>query len=199
MNRLLRHCALALTFASAGVVGAWAAERSALVDFGKLTPAANCEFVEVNVTGPLLKFAATCAAKQEPLVAEMLRGLKHVRVNVIGLDESNRAVTTERVTTIRKDLTEQGWSQIVTARGNNAEDVVVFAKIANDETIDGLVVTVLEGTKHAVLVNVVGQLKAEQIALLAERLNIPALKYAADAAAQGGKNSGMGPATPSAP
>lgn len=178
MNRLVRSCAFALSFASAGLAHALAADHSSLVDFGKLTPAANCEFVEVNVTGPLLRFAATCAAKQEPLVAEMLRGLKQVRVNVIGLDETNRAATTERVRTIRKDLSEQGWSKIVTAVGKNSQDVEIFAKLAADESIDGLVITVMEGNKQAVLVNVVGRIKADQIATLAEHFNIPNLNLA---------------------
>ena len=199
MFPLFRHGAFALLFASAGLTGALAAEQSALVDFGKLTPALNCEFVEVNLTGPLLKFAATCAAKQEPLVADVLRGLKHVRVNVIGLDDTNRAETTRRVTTIRQDLTTQGWAPIVTARGQKSEDVMVFAKLAADDTIDGLVITVLQGSKQAVLVNIVGQIKADQIAMLAEQLNIPGLKLAADAAAGGNASRGGAPATPAVP
>ncbi|HEX2855382.1 MAG TPA: DUF4252 domain-containing protein [Opitutaceae bacterium] len=182
MNRFIRASVVALSLSALGAIGASAADPVALVDFGKLTPSANCEFVEVNISGPLLKFAATCASKQEPLVAEMLRGLKHVRVNVIGLDDTNRAATTERVTTIRKDLTAQGWTPIVTARGKGTEDVVIFAKMLEDETIDGLVVTVLEAKKQAVLVNIVGQIKADQIASLAEHLNIPELKLAGKAA-----------------
>jgi hypothetical protein len=179
MNRLLRVSAVALALATAGLSGAFAAENSALIDFGKLSPSANGEFVEINITGPLLKFAAVCASKEEPAAADVLRGLKHVRVNVVGLDDSNRTATTDRVAAIRKDLTTQGWSQIVTVRGKKAEDVVVFAKIRADETIEGLVITVIEGTKQAVLVNIVGEIKAEQIAVLAEHLKIDGLSFAA--------------------
>lgn len=186
MNRFIRASVVALTLSALGATSAFAADPG-LVDFGKLAPAADKEFVEVNISGPLLRFAATCASKQEPLVAEMLRGLKHVRVNVVGLDDSNREATTERVTTIRKELSARGWSPIVTARGKGTEDVVVFAKMLADETIDGIVVTVIEGKKQAVLVNIVGQIKAEQIASLAEHLNIPELKLAGKAGNRDGK------------
>lgn len=182
MNRFIRTSVLSLALGAFAITGVSAADPTGMVDFGKLSASADGEFVEVNISGPLLKFAATCASKQEPLVAEMLRGLKHVRVNVIGLDESNRASTKERVTTIRKELSTQGWSTIVTVRGKGSEDVVVFAKMTADETIDGLVVTVLEGNKQAVLVNIVGQIKADQIAALAEHLDIPGLKLAGKAA-----------------
>jgi Domain of unknown function (DUF4252) len=181
MNRFIRSSAVALTFAFAGVAGAFSADNSALVDFGKLSPSADGEFVEVNIGGPLLKFAAVCAKKQEPVVAEILRGLKHVRVNVVGLDDSNRAATTSRVAAIRKELAAQGWTQIVTVQGKKKEDVAIFAKMGADETIDGLVITVIEGGKQAVLVNVVGQIKAEQIATLAEHLQIDGLKIAGKA------------------
>jgi hypothetical protein len=179
MNRLLRASAVALTLAVAGTSGLFAAGNSALVDFGKFSASAQGEFVEINITGPLLKFAAVCASKEEPAAAEVLRGLKHVRVNVVGLDDSNRTATTERVAAIRRDLTAQGWSQIVTVRGKKSEDVVIFAKIRADEVMEGLVITVIEGTKQAVLVNIVGEIKPDQIATLAEHLKIDGLNLAA--------------------
>lgn len=181
MNRLIRSSAAAL-FLGLFAMTATAADNSALVDFGKLSPSAKGEFVEINVGGPLLKFAAVCASKQEPEVAELLRGLKHIRVNVISLDDSNRDETLGRVTTIRKDLTAKNWSQIVTVQGKKSEDIAVFAKMNSDETIDGIVVTVLEGGKQAVMVNIVGQIKATQIATLAEHFDIPGLKIAGKAA-----------------
>ena len=45
-----------------------------------------------------------------------------------------------------------------------------------EETIEGLVVTVISGGREVVLVNIVGDIKPEQIATLAERFNIDPLK-----------------------
>src|SRR5882672_12689077 len=62
------------------------------VDFGKfLPPASGGEFVEVHIKSNLISMVARLAEKSEPEAAELLRGLKLVRVNVIGLDDSNRA------------------------------------------------------------------------------------------------------------
>lgn len=153
------------------------------VDFGKFAPSADGEFVEVNLQSGLLKFAATLAGKQEPEVAEVLRNLKHVRVNVVGLDDANRGATTERIASIRQELTAQGWTQIVTVKGGQkkAEDVAIYTKQNADDSIAGIVITVIDNDNEAVLVNIVGNIKPEQIATIAERLHIdPLQKIAAN-------------------
>lgn len=79
------------------------------VDLGTFTAAAGCEFVEVNLQSAVIKFAAKIAAVQEPETAQMLRNIESVRVNVVGLDDSNRASTLSRITGIRADLAKRGW------------------------------------------------------------------------------------------
>jgi len=146
------------------------------VDFGKLpAPASGGEFVEVRINSNLISMAARLAEKSEPQVAELLRGLQLVRVNVIGLDEDNRADVEQRVKKIRAQLDGHGWERIVTAQKKD-EDVAVFLKMRGEEAVEGLVVTVIEGNREAVLINIVGDIKPEKIALIAERLNIEPLK-----------------------
>ena len=58
----------------------------------------------------------------------------------------------------------------------NGDDVQIYAKMRGEEAIEGLVVTVIEGNHEVVLVNIVGDIKPEQIATLAERFNIDPLK-----------------------
>jgi MoaA/NifB/PqqE/SkfB family radical SAM enzyme len=118
---------------------------------------------------------ARLTKKEEPEVAELLRGLQLIRVNVIGLNEENRAEIQERVKTIRAELDAQGWESIVTAQQKN-EDVRIYLKIRGDEAVQGLVVTVLEGNKQAVLVNIVGDIKPEKLAEVGEQFNIDPLK-----------------------
>lgn len=175
MNRLVRHFFAALLLASASLATASAAEPG-FVDFGSFTPSANGEYVEINLREGLIQFAAHVASKQEPAAAEVLRGLKHVRVNVIELDDGNRKTTTDRIATLRAELTAQGWQPVVTVKGRKDEDVALLMKTSGDDVVDGIVITVIEEDRKAVLINVVGQIKAEQLAELGERFDIEPLK-----------------------
>jgi len=146
------------------------------VDFGKFTPpASGGEFVEVQINSNLISMAARLTEKSEPEVAELLRGLKLVRVNVIGLNGENRDDMEKRVKTIRSELDGKGWERVVTAQ-QKGEDVGVYVKTRGQEAVEGIVVTVLAAKGEAVLVNVVGDIKPEKLAVLGDRFNIEPLK-----------------------
>jgi len=166
-------------FALAGVLCFAAQDDKALagyVDFGKLAaPASGGEFVEVQISSNLIGMAARLVEKSEPEVGEVIRGLKLIRVNVIGLTDENRAEMQKRVKAIRGELDAQKWERIVTAQKEN-EDVGIYLKMRGEEAVEGLVVTVLSGNKEAVLVNIVGNIQPDKIALIGERFNIEPLK-----------------------
>ncbi len=148
------------------------------VDIGQLVPAAKGEFVEVNLSPGLLKFAAKIAAKQEPEAAALIANLRRVRVNVVSLDDSNRASTVEQFEGIRRKLEAQGWTQMVTVRERDGGDnVTVHAKQKGDDVIEGIVVTVIDGKGEAVFVNVVGTISADQISTIAEQFDIEPLRH----------------------
>jgi hypothetical protein len=177
MKNLLRSTLAATTLSLASLVSAHAATEPGYVDFGKLSAGPTSKFVEVNIQSGLIKFAAKIAASQEPEAAELLKNIRHVRVNVVGLDDSNRAATVARVEAVRADLEKQGWEKIVTAREpkkGGTDDVAIYMK-SNDDTILGLVVTVIESKGEAVFVNVVGNIRAENLAKLGEKLDIKPL------------------------
>ena len=178
MNRILRTSAAlaALILASAAASSA-ADPAPGYVDFGRIVPSTEGKFVEVNLSEGLLKFGSMFASKQEPQAADVLRNLKHVRVNVVELSDANRSQIIERVKTIRQELETAGWTQIVNVREQpKGDDVQIYAKMRGAEAIEGLVVTVISGHNEVVLVNIVGDIKPEQIATLAERFNIDPLK-----------------------
>ena len=165
-----------LACAGFGVAAVAADNPPGYVDFGRFSaPASGGEFVEVNVKANLISMVARLAEKQEPEAAELLRGLQMVRVNVIGLDDENRADVQKRVAKIRSDLDGHGWERVVTSQKKD-EDVAIFLKMRGSEAVEGLVVTVVEGNRQAVLVNIVGDIKPEKIAVVGERLNIEPLK-----------------------
>jgi hypothetical protein len=146
------------------------------VDFGTFTaPSGGGEFVEVNVTGSLISLATKFVEKDEPDVAQVLKGLQSVRVNVIGLNDENRSEMQTRVQGIRKDLEAKGWERIVKVQ-EKGQDVGVYLKTQNKDTVQGLVVVVIDSDKQAVFVNVVGDIKPEQLSMLGEKLHIDPLK-----------------------
>ena len=100
---------------------------------------------------------------------------RSIRVNVVGLDNNNRNELAERVKSVRKQLESKGWERVVTAQQRD-QDVGVYLKTQGGEAVQGLTVVVLDGAKEAVFVNVVGEIRPEQVSKLAEKFNIEPLK-----------------------
>jgi hypothetical protein len=145
------------------------------VDFGTFKPDSSTEFIEVNVPSSLINLAAKFVEKQEPEVAKLLHGLKLVRVNVVGLTDDNKSDLEKRVSKVRNELSGRGWERLVTVQ-KEGQDVGIFMKMDKDSAVQGLAVTLIEAGKQAVFVNVVGDIKPEQLTMLGERLNIDQLK-----------------------
>ncbi len=165
-------CALAIVNARAENLG------PGHVDFGSFSPPKDGgEFVEVNLTSTLIGFAASLVEKEDADLAKLIRGVQLVKVNVIGLDEQNRGELEKRVQRIRKEMDSKGWERLVTARQKD-QDVGVYLKTQGKEVVQGVVVTVIDGNKQAVFINVVGDIKPEQLSLIGEKLYIDALKNA---------------------
>jgi len=153
---------------------------SGYFDFGKLPTASGGEHVEVSVGGTIASIASRFIDKSEPEAAKVLRSIKSLRVHVIELKDDNRAQMVDRIKAIRTDLEGKAWEKIVSAKSKK-EDVAIFLKSRGEEAIEGLVLTVLDGNKEAVLINIVGDIKPEQLAVLADKLHIDPLKKFAKA------------------
>lgn len=153
------------------------------VDFGKFTKPTNGELVEINLSGDTIAMAAQLAGKSQPDAADALRSVHSLRVNVIGLDNQNREEVTSRMKALRNDLTTLGWQQVVSVQ-EKKDDVGIYLKTRGKDAIEGVVITVLDGRKEAVFINVVGDIKVEKLASLANKLNLDALKKAAEALQQ---------------
>ena len=146
------------------------------VDFGKFSPpGSGGEFVEINLSSTLLSLAARFVEKEEPELAPLLSGLQLVRVNVLGLNDDNRADLEKRAQKIRRELDSKGWERIVTAQKQD-QDVGVYLKTHGKDTVQGVVVLVTEAQRQAVFINIVGDIKPEQLAMLGDRLHIDPLK-----------------------
>jgi hypothetical protein len=151
-----------------------------MVDFGKFTKPTNGELVEINLSNDMISLALQLAGKGQPDFAEALSGLHSIRVNVVGLDDQNREEVIARMKTVRDGLDAGGWQTIVKVQ-EKKEDVGIYLKIRSKEAVEGVVITVLDGRKEAVFINVAGDIKMDKLAALGDKLNIGALKKAAEA------------------
>jgi hypothetical protein len=178
MKNPIRFTLAAATLSLALVTVTSASEiETGAIDIGQLMPAAKGQFVEINLSPAMLKFAARIAARQEPETAELIRNLKSIRVNVVGLDDSNRSATIEKIEGVRRKLETQGWTKMVTVREkNDGDNVDIHVMQRGEEAIDGLVVTVLDKKGEAVFVNIVGNINADQIAQIAEKFDLEPLR-----------------------
>lgn len=175
------HCLLASALIALAPALATRAESPGLVDFGKFTaPGNGSELVEVQVRSNLLNFAATLVEKDEPDAARLLRSVQLVRVHVIGLTDANRGDMQKRVKDIRATLEGRGWERNVNVQGKDGEDVGVYLQLQNGTTLAGVAVTVID-RQNAVFVNVVGDIRPEQISALGEKLNLQPLKKIGEA------------------
>ncbi len=179
MKNLLKSSIAAATLSLALSVAAFATDAEpGYVDVGQLMASAKGKFVEVNLSTGMLKFASKLAARQEPEAAELIGNLKRVRVNVVSMDDSNRKDTIAQINSIRQKLEGLGWTQMVTVREQEGGDNVdIHVKQRGDDVIEGLVVTVIDHKGEAVFVNIVGSINADQIAKVAENLDIEPLKH----------------------
>jgi Na+-translocating ferredoxin:NAD+ oxidoreductase RnfG subunit len=158
------------------------------VDFGKFSPpGAGGEFVEVNLSSSLISLAARFLEKDEPEVARLLNSVQLVHVNVIGLNDENRTDIEKRAQKMRKELDSKGWERVVSAQKDD-QDVGIYLKTKGKDTVQGVVVLVTEANREAVFVNIVGDIKPEQLALLGDRLHIDPLKQIGHATQKAGES-----------
>jgi hypothetical protein len=167
--------AASLWLASTTITSAAETHPPGFVDFSKITELASQSTVDIHLKGPLLSMAARMAEGSEREAAELLRKLKLVRVNIFKLDDRNRAEVSKRIQAVRAELEAQKWEQVVSVREKN-DDVGVYLKTKGEESIEGLVVTVVDGKGEAVFVNIVGEIKPEQLSMLADKFHIDPLK-----------------------
>jgi len=177
MKITIRSAAAALAVAGLTLT-AHAESSPGYVEFGKISPPGKgAEFVEVQLRSNLLNLAAGIIAKENAEAAKVIRSVELIQVNVVGITKENRADLETRVAKIRADLEAKHWERNVSVQGKKGEDVAVFTKTRGAEALAGIAITVKDD-KNLVLVNIVGDIKPEQVAALGESLNIEPLKEA---------------------
>ncbi len=153
-----------------------AADKPVDFDFGTIGASTVGQVVEVNLQSAVLKMVSKLAAVQDPEAADLIKNIDHVKVNVVKVDDSNRAAAQERINAVRSRLDSEGWEKIVTVREEKGDNVAVYMRLKDADTIQGIVVTVMSASGEAVIVNIGGEIRPEQVAKLGQKYNIDPLK-----------------------
>jgi Domain of unknown function (DUF4252) len=179
MKTILRPtCALAVASLLFAASLRAADAPAGLVNFGKFTKPTNGELVEINLTSDMIAMAMQLAGKGQPDFTEALSGLHSISVNVVGMDDQNREEVMARMKAVRAQLDAGGWQPVVKVQ-EKKEDVGIYLKTRGKEAIEGVVITVIEGRKQAVFINVAGNIQMDKLSALGDKLNIKELKKVA--------------------
>lgn len=131
--------------------------------------------LEVNLTGSLLRMVAEAARLEDEAFAALLDRIKAIYVRGFSLGEQEAGQMRDRVSALSSDLRDAGWMRIVRVR-EDGEQVDVLTRESGDR-IDGLAVFVVEsGDNGTILVNIVGEIRPEEIGRIGRRFAIEALE-----------------------
>ncbi len=139
--------------------------------------------VEINLGGALLKMLAVTLEDEEEEFAQLLAGLKGLRVNIFKLQAGDAGVAQGNIRNVIRDLKSRGWEAVV--RIKDEQDIHLLILPSGDQ-ISGLLAVFVEPGETVGFVNIVGNFDPAQIARLGKQLDLPPLSQLG--AAKHGKN-----------
>ncbi|RMD50275.1 MAG: DUF4252 domain-containing protein [Ignavibacteria bacterium] len=143
------------------------------IDFGNLTSFDDGDMVaEVLLEAHLLKMVSKMTKHQDPELAELLNGLKLIKVNAFEVNDENKNQIYDIMNNVDGELKSKGWERIVKVRDHD-ERANVYIKTDGEEDIVGLVVTAIGEDNEAAFVNIAGRINLETIGRLSEKFDIP--------------------------
>ena len=135
------------------------------------------ETVEVNMDGPMLRWASKFLSKEDPdekQAAKLVANLKSIYVRSFEFDEDG-AYTSDEVEALRSQFRPPVWSRAVGVRSErDGDNVDVFFRLENDQ-MTGIVVIAAE-KRELTYVSIVGPLDVDQLTDLGGEFGIPKLK-----------------------
>lgn len=135
------------------------------------------ETVEVNMEGPMLKWASKFLSAEDPeekKAAKLVENLKGIYVRSFEFTEEGAYTATE-VEALRTQFRSPDWSRVVGVRSeNDGDNVDVFFHMEN-EKVAGIVIIAAE-PRELTFVNILGPLEVDQLADLGGEFGIPKLK-----------------------
>jgi hypothetical protein len=135
------------------------------------------ETVEVNMEGPMLKWASKFLSAEDPeekKAAKLVENLKGIYVRSYEFTDEG-AYTAAEVEPLRAQFRSPEWSRVVGVRSeHDGENVDVFFRLENEKM--AAIVVIAAEPKELTVVHIVGPLEVEQLADLGGEFGIPKLK-----------------------
>ena len=131
--------------------------------------------LEINLTGPIMKFIALATDEEEPELSRLVEGLESIRVRGADLDSLGAEAVRSAIRNTTQKLAERGWTSMVRIRDHD-EEIYIYFKDQDGEMV-GLTVLSLE-EDEAMLINLVGKIDPAGLGSLARSLDLPQLEEA---------------------
>ena len=140
------------------------------VDFAPLEKITNEAKVEVNLKSPMLGLVSKMMGEGDPELRGIMANLKLVRVRVYDLtpEIAKQFLSAGSETTARLD--KEGWERVVRVREDNERVDIYFKPSSKAEWIDGVLIIAVD--EEAAFVNIVGQIRPEDVGRLSEHFDI---------------------------
>jgi hypothetical protein len=155
-------------------------------DVQKLSAKAK-ETVEVNMEGPMLRWAAKFLNAEDPeekQAARIVANLKGIYVRSFEFSKEGEYSASD-VESLRAQVRGPAWTRVVGVRSEtDGENVDVFFKMEDDKMV-GIIVIAAE-PKELTFVNIVGPIDVDQLADLGGEFGIPKLNRRSLSKAQKG-------------
>jgi len=169
MRRTLLSVAAVLAFGACG----FAQDIKIPVNIDKLAKKAS-EVVDVNLDGPMLKFASKFLSSEEEDDVEaqqLIKNLKGIYVRSFEFDKPGEFTDTD-VEEVRAQLKAPTWVRPINVRSKkDGEKVDVFFKMEGDNVMGLAIIAVEE--KELTIVNLVGPIDPEKLSNLSGHFGIP--------------------------
>lgn len=154
-----------LFIAGIALAGATAVFAQDYFDFGKVPGVPDKASVQVDLSPMVLGIAGEAARSSNPAAADLLAGIKGVRVRVYKTVEDADAVV-KYVDKLSGQLEKADWQQVV--RVEDGQQVRIYIK-GDGNTVTGVTGMVV-GAGDAVFINVAGSITPQQVASLVSKL-----------------------------
>jgi len=144
-------------------------------DFGNLSSISKSdEGTEVNIQEHLIKMVAKMSEEKDKQLAEMLNGLKLIKVNTFPVTNKNRNLIIKKLESVQNSLSSNNWENIIKIK-QKGENMNVSLKTDRNKKITGLVVAGIADKGQAIFVNIVGSIDLETLGKLGDKFDIPSL------------------------
>ena len=130
---------------------------------------------EVSIKGKLLRLVAEASREEDPELSELLDRLVAIQVLAFPMQRSQFRTMEAHSRDIADELEYDGWNTVVKLR-DYGQYVDVYAK-ENDDFIEGLMMMVVDNeVRETVLINIVGDIQAEELGRIGSRFDIAPLE-----------------------